>query len=146
MVAATNHEHLLDPAIWRRFNFTITLDFPALEQRKILIQNGLVKYGVPSPISVNSVANVTEGISGALIEELMLAAAKKYLIDGSLQTADIMSILIQQRTKYSDNNEESMKVICEMLDRGVSLRAAASALGISHSTLEYQVKKFRGDE
>lgn len=146
LIAATNHEHLLDPAIWRRFNFTITLDFPALEQRKLLIQNGLAKYGVPSKINVNSVAKVTEGISGALIEELMVAAAKKYLIDGSLETADIMSILIQQKTKYSDNNEESMKVICEMLDRGVSLRAAASALGISHSTLEYQVKKFRGDE
>ena len=39
-----------------------------------------------------------------------------------------------------------MKAVCEMLDRGVSLRAAAAALGVSHSTLEYQVKKYRGDE
>ncbi len=146
LIAATNHEHLLDPAIWRRFNFTITLDLPALNQRKFLIQKGLAQYDISAKINVNSIAKVTEGMSGALIKELMLAAAKKYLIDGSLQTADITSILIQQKTKYSDNNKESMKVICEMLDRGVSLRAAASAFGISHSTLEYQVKKFRGDE
>lgn len=39
-----------------------------------------------------------------------------------------------------------MKVICEMLDSGVSLRAAAEALGVTHSTLEYQVKKYRGEE
>ena len=24
LIAATNHEHLLDPAIWRRFGFQIT--------------------------------------------------------------------------------------------------------------------------
>lgn len=145
LIAATNHEHLLDPAIWRRFNFTITLDLPALEQRKALIQNGLSKYDINAKIDIGAIAKVTEGMSGALIEELMLAAAKKFLIEGTLKTADVTAILIQQKTKYSDNNEESMKVICEMLDRGVSLRAAASALGISHSTLEYQVKKFRGE-
>ena len=145
LIAATNHEHLLDPAIWRRFNFTITLDLPALEQRKALIQNGLSKYDINAKIDIGAIAKVTEGMSGALIEELMLAAAKRFLIEGTLKTADVTAILIQQKTKYSDNNEESMKVICEMLDRGLSLRAAASALGISHSTLEYQVKKFRGE-
>ena len=145
LIAATNHEHLLDPAIWRRFNFTITLDLPALEQRKALIQNGLSKYDINAKIDIGAIAKVTEGMSGALIEELMLAAAKRFLIEGTLKTADVTAILIQQKTKYSDNNEESMKVICEMLDRGVSLRAAASALGISHSTLEYQVMKFRGE-
>ena len=146
LIAATNHEHLLDPAIWRRFNFTITLSLPSLEQRKQLIQNGLTRYNIDSKINVATIAKVTEGMSGALIDELMLAAAKKHLIDGKLQTADITSILIQQKTKYSDSNEDAMRVVCDMLDKGVSLRAAASALGISHSTLEYQVKKYRGDE
>lgn len=146
MIAATNHEHLLDPAIWRRFNFTITLDFPSLDQRKQLIQNGLSRYGITSKINVDSIAKVTEGMSGAFIEELILAAAKKYLIEGNIQTADITAILIQQKTKYSDNGDDSMEVICDMLDKGVSLRAAAAALGISHSTLEYQVKKYRGDD
>lgn len=145
LIAATNHEHLLDPAIWRRFNVTITLDLPAVEQREALIQIGLTKYGIKAKIDVGVIAKVTEGMSGALVEELMLAAAKKYLLDGSLKTADVTAILIQQKTKYSDNNEESMKVICEMLDKGVSLRTAATALGISHSTLEYQVKKFRSE-
>lgn len=145
LIAATNHEHLLDPAIWRRFNFTINLDLPTVEQRRALIQNGLSKYGIKSKIDVSTIAKVTEGMSGALIEELILAAAKKYLLDGSLKTVDVTAILIQQKTKYSDNNEESMKTICEMLDNGVSLRTAATALGISHSTLEYQVKKYRGE-
>lgn len=146
LIAATNHEHLLDPAIWRRFNLTITLDLPTFEQRKALIQNGLKKYGITGKIDVALIAKVTEGISGAFIDELMVAAAKKQLLDGNIRSADITAILIQQKTKYSDSGEEAMKAVCEMLDRGVSLRAAAAALGVSHSTLEYQVKKYRGDE
>ncbi|MBR4751813.1 MAG: ATP-binding protein [Thermoguttaceae bacterium] len=146
LAAATNHEHLLDPAIWRRFNFVITLDLPAVEQRKTIIQNELLKYGVETNINIAAVARITEGMSGAQIEELMLASAKKYLVEGALRTDDVTAILIQQRTKYSDNNEESMKVICKMLDCGASLRSIASALGISHSTLEYRVQKCRGNE
>ena len=146
LIAATNHEHLLDPAIWRRFNFTITLDLPSQEQREQLIRNGLTRFSITSKINVSTIGKVTEGMSCALIDELMLASAKKYLVDGKLQTADVTAILIQQKTKYSDNNDDSMRVICEMLDNGISLRSIASALGITHSTLDYQVKKYRGDE
>ena len=37
LVAATNHHHLLDPAIWRRFNSSIFLDLPDEAQRKDII-------------------------------------------------------------------------------------------------------------
>jgi SpoVK/Ycf46/Vps4 family AAA+-type ATPase len=144
LIAATNHEHLLDPAIWRRFNVTINLELPNEEQRKTLIQKGIEKYGIEAKVDCKAIAKVSEGISGAQLEELMTAAAKKYLIDQKLKTEDVMAILIQQLTKFSDSGDESMKVICEMLERGVSLRAAAKAMGISHNTLDYQVKKYKG--
>lgn len=146
LIAATNHEHLLDPAIWRRFNVTITLELPTEKQRVDMIQQWIDKYTIQGKISTKSLAKITKGLSGAGIEELMTAAAKKALISGSLKTADIVTILVQQKTKFSDGGDETMKVICEMLDNGVSLRAAAEALGITHSTLEYQVKKYRGEE
>ncbi len=145
LIAATNHEHLLDPAIWRRFNVTITLELPNEEQRQKLIEKEIKKYNVDANIDVQVLAKVSEGINGAQIEELMVSAAKKYFVDKNLKTEDIMSILIQQKTKFSDSGEDAMKIICEMLDKGVSLRAVAKALGLSHSTLDYQVKKFRGE-
>ena len=145
LIAATNHQHLLDPAIWRRFNVTITLDLPTEQQRKSLIERLIGKYNIESKLDINLLAKITEGMSGALIEELMIAAAKKYLIEGTIKTAEISAILIQQKTNFSDNSEDVMKTICEMLDKGVSLRVVASAMGITHSTLDYQVKKYRGD-
>ena len=146
LIAATNHEHLLDPAIWRRFNVTITLELPTEKRRMVMIQQWIDKYKIEGKISSKSLAKVTKGLSGAAIAELMTAAAKKMLMKGSIKTADIVTILVQQKTKFSDGGDETMKVVCEMLDDGVSLRAAAEALGITHSTLEYQVKKYRGEE
>ena len=146
LIAATNHEHLLDTAIWRRFNVTITLELPTEKQRMDMIQQWIDKYKISGKISTKSLAKVTKGLSGAGIKELMTAAAKKSLMNGPLKTADIVTILVQQKTKFSDGGDETMKVVCEMLDNGVSLRAAAEALGITHSTLEYQVKKYRGEE
>ena len=146
LIAATNHEHLLDPAIWRRFNVTITLELPNEKQRATMIQKWIDKFNIEGKISSKSLSKVTKGLSGAGIEELMTAAAKKALISGSMKTSDIVTILVQQKTKFSDSGDETMKVICEMLDSGVSLRAAAEALGVTHSTLEYQVKKYRGEE
>lgn len=146
LIAATNHEHLLDPAIWRRFNVTITLEFPTEKQRTAMIQKWIDKYNIEGKISAKSLGKVTKGLSGAGIEELMTAAAKKALISGSMKTSDIVTILVQQKTKFSDTGDETMKVICEMLANGVSLRAAAEAIGVTHSTLEYQVKKYRGEE
>lgn len=145
LIAATNHEHLLDPAIWRRFNVTITLELPSEKQRQLLIQSWIDKYKIESKINIKTLAKVTVGLSGAGIEELMVAAAKKYLMTGSIKTADIMTILVQQKTKFSDGRDEILKVVCEMLDAGVTIRAAAEALGMTHSTLEYQVQKYRGE-
>lgn len=145
LIAATNHEHLLDPAIWRRFNITITLELPNEEQRRSLMEKEIKKYNINSRIDLKTLAKVAEGINGAQLEELMVSAAKKYLIDKKLKTEDVMAILIQQKTKFSDTGDETMQTICEMLDKGVSLRAVAKAMGISHNTLDYQVKKFRGE-
>ncbi len=40
---ATNHQHQLDSAIWRRFTFHLKFDFPNLELRKKIIESFLEK-------------------------------------------------------------------------------------------------------
>lgn len=144
LLAATNHEQLLDPAIWRRFNFTLRLTPPSLPQRKQLIEKELAKYHVGSKVNATTLAKITDGMSGARIDELIREAAKSYLLKGSISTPDIVKLLIKQQTHFSESSDDSMREICRLLDSGVSLRTAASALGISHSTLEYRVQKYRG--
>jgi len=145
LIAATNHEHLLDPAIWRRFNVTITLELPNEKQRKQLFEKWMTEYNIDVELDYALLSKISEGTNGAQIKELVTASAKKYLISGELKTEDIASILIQQLTKYSDSNEDSMKVISDMLEKGVSLRSIARSLAMSHNTLDYQIKKYRGE-
>lgn len=44
LIAATNHHSMLDSAIWRRFNETIFIDKPEIEERLVLIEALLGKY------------------------------------------------------------------------------------------------------
>ena len=44
VIAATNHQHLLDPAVWRRFDVAIAVDEPTSEYRQEFINKMLQEY------------------------------------------------------------------------------------------------------
>ena len=145
LIAATNHEHLLDPAIWRRFNVTITLELPNTLQRKSLLEKWFKEYNVPAGEQINfrQLADISEGLNGAQIRELASASGKAYLLNKSLNTEDVTAILIRQLTKYSGEGDAAIRTIFEMNKRGVSVRKIGKALGIPSTTLDYQIKKYR---
>ncbi len=145
LIAATNHEHLLDPAIWRRFNLTITLELPDEAQRLILLQKWMNEYAISESLDYKKLSKITLGLNGAQIKELTKAAAKKYVINKELSTGDVITIFIQQQTMYSGSNDDAMELISDLNNKGVSLRALAKAVGITHSTLDYRIKKYRGE-
>ena len=146
LIAATNHEHLLDSAVWRRFNLTLILGLPDEDERAAIIRKRLDKYGITEKIDVKKLARVTAGMNGSLIDEVMASAAKRRYLNGSISTDDIVSILIQHHVRYSSDSPDVMKAVSEMLDNGMSYRTVAEALGIPHSTLQYRVEKFRKEE
>lgn len=146
LIAATNHEHLLDPAIWRRFNLTITLELPNESQRLILLQKWMTEYSIDELLDYETLAKITEGLNGAQIKELTTAAAKKYYIDKELKTEDIITIFIQQQTMFSGSNEDTIKLLSVLNNKGISLRTLAKAIGVTHSTLDYRIKKYRGEQ
>ncbi|PKM78973.1 MAG: hypothetical protein CVU88_08210 [Firmicutes bacterium HGW-Firmicutes-13] len=124
---------------------TITLELPNEKQRHHLLEKWISEYSIKANLDYAILAKVSEGLNGAQLKELATAAAKKFLIYEELKTEDVTAILIQHLTKYADSSDESMKVVSDMLERGVSLRAIAKALGMSHNTLDYQIKKYRGE-
>lgn len=69
IIAATNHEHLLDSAIWRRFDYKIFIALPKEEQRRNLLISFLGEYKVDDQI-LNLLTEMTNNISGAEIEIL----------------------------------------------------------------------------
>lgn len=66
VVAATNHEELLDPAIWRRFAFVVPIKLPNEEQRSLMWKSFLGRYAMDQA-HIDVLASLSEGMSGAAI-------------------------------------------------------------------------------
>ena len=146
LIAATNHEHLLDPAIWRRFNHVITIDNPGDEQRKTLIRKWLDEYKVEHSVNINKLTDLTAGRSAAQIQELVMSAAKRYVTTDAPVTMDVMiELLIQQMTNNA-SGAGILDAVAELHEKGVSVRALAKAVGMKHNTLSYQLNKLNGSE
>jgi SpoVK/Ycf46/Vps4 family AAA+-type ATPase len=66
LLAATNHEHLLDPAIWRRFTFKVPLNPPATPERHRLLDLFLGEH--KDGLDLDLLADLTAGLSGSDIK------------------------------------------------------------------------------
>lgn len=84
IIAATNHEKLLDPAVWRRFGFKLKIDIPDDVTRKKIIEYFLDDKNLYSNYSehLNTLFN---GLSGSDIEEIL----RKSKIDSIVSQKDL---------------------------------------------------------
>jgi len=68
LIAATNHEHLLDPAIWRRFAYKLNITLPGEGARGKMFARFLDI--VLDPKSIARLARASEGLSGSDIKSI----------------------------------------------------------------------------
>jgi SpoVK/Ycf46/Vps4 family AAA+-type ATPase len=78
LVAATNHEHLLDPAIWRRFAYRVKIDLPKHEARRAMFSKFLGAQS--SDRDLDKYAKASEGLSGSDIKQLCEAARRAAIV------------------------------------------------------------------
>jgi hypothetical protein len=81
LLAATNHEHLLDPAIWRRFAFRVQMALPTLASRTSLLQEFLGKHA-PEKLELEHLALATDQMSGSDLRQLCEEARRSAILDG----------------------------------------------------------------
>ncbi len=93
-VAATNHEKLLDSAVWRRFDEVIFFDNPSVELRTALLNRYLsaIRY---TAINLSTFAARLENVTGADIERICSDAIKAVILRGERTlTADDLEVAI----------------------------------------------------
>ncbi len=81
LMAATNHEHMLDPAVWRRFTFAVQLELPDSESRRRLIEVFLRKVRLGARHS-RALITLFSGLSGASIEVICTQALREAFLEG----------------------------------------------------------------
>jgi ATP-dependent 26S proteasome regulatory subunit len=81
LIAATNHEGLLDPAVWRRFDEVVEFNPPRQQDRALLLRLFLRGFDA-SALDTVSLARKTDRATGADLERIALAAARSAVLDG----------------------------------------------------------------
>ena len=95
LLAATNHEHLLDPAIWRRFAYKLKIDLPDESARAGMLQMFLGRYserGIVKPAAI-----LSEGLSGAQLKDLCEAAIREAVLTSQpgVRLADLVGGILR---------------------------------------------------
>ncbi|NGX76104.1 ATP-binding protein [Staphylococcus sciuri] len=133
LIAATNHEGILDTAVWRRFNSVIHLDLPNFELRKKII----VEYSKILPTDynddrkkLNQLSLAMAGLSPADIKNIIQKVVKKAIIT-EVNTIFYSRLIYEIITSKNSSNISKDDVIFEMLKHKVTQREIAEVLSIS---------------
>jgi MoxR-like ATPase len=146
LVAATNHEQLLDPAVWRRFQYLLHIDLPNLEQREAfwkLFSDGL-NWGAKD---LKALADLSEGFSVAAIEgaatrvrqQVVTRQAQPSLQNAFRALASLARGASVSKTALSsmrlDEPEHLVKQLQKRNPRLYSLTMAGEIAGLSKATM-----------
>ncbi len=109
-IAATNHESLLDTAVWRRFDEVLFFGKPDLYLRKVLLKRYLSRIRHPG-INLENFATDLEKATGADIERICINAIKTVILRGDreLTHADLKTSIGRylERNRVIENSENS---------------------------------------
>lgn len=140
LIAATNHEELLDPAVWRRFDRIIKFPKPSCQDLQYTI-NELLKndcFDEKSTI-VNILSILLEGGSYSDITKEINNARKESIIQGRL-LLDILEELIIKICTSIDKSQK-INIALKFLEAGYSQRRIAEILGLSRDTIRKYTNK-----
>jgi len=107
LIAATNHQQMLDTAIWRRFDEILYFDLPNANQREKLFEKYLRVIKKIDKINFASLVRGTKGYSGADIAQICEDAIRKAIISNrnEITNSDLKWALIEQKRR-----KQTMKI------------------------------------
>ncbi len=145
VLAATNHEDLLDSAVWRRFSYRLELNFPIAELRRQLWLQFLKPFDFRER-EVELLVDLSEGFTGADIEEVCQRLQRRRIVlqhDPELKDAFqiLQNIGIgegkERRFLSLIRGNDVSAIISALRDRNAKLytsAALAGLLGVSKAT------------
>lgn len=111
-VAATNHESLLDSAVWRRFDEVILFEVPSVELREALLIRYLSKLR-HADIDIKDFATDLDQATGADIERICTDAIKTVILRGDRKiTNDDLNTAVAhyfERNRIVEKSEKALE-------------------------------------
>ncbi len=152
LIAATNHPHVLDPAIWRRFEVVIEVVAPNHTERLLLLERYL--GAKVSDETARIFVDTTDKSSGSQIETICMNARRRQLLEDLSIDESIILCLIEnsRQTSYLPSNksgteEHTAKLalyLKELKEQKYSFNDLEKISGIPKSTLHHKHKTAAG--
>jgi SpoVK/Ycf46/Vps4 family AAA+-type ATPase len=101
IIAASNHQHLLDPAVWRRFDEIVHFPLPTDSERQHYLK--LLLNGVSLTGSLQQLSRALSSLSFADIRRIVVDSVKSMILRGEtgLRTTDVIEHLCEFRKDMS---------------------------------------------
>ncbi len=110
-IAASNHQGLLDSALWRRFDEIVYFDRPDPQGIEELLLRNLRQIGLSPQITLATVAGSLSGMTHADVERVALDAAKETILSGGSRVEpDVLARAVirqQERRKVTEGRTGS---------------------------------------
>ena len=141
LVAATNHPHLLDSAVERRFDHHVELALPGLNERRRILGclASLTELSGESVLDV--AAELAEGTTGSDLTRLWQKIHRRSVLTGKQMFQVFLDELSSTAKGPGPARDRLWLAMAEHL--GYSNRQIASLAGVSHPTVASAIKRAR---
>lgn len=149
LIAASNHENLLDSAVWRRFEYRIPIGLPDLEVRKQL-------FGQFPDIKdtyedfVDDLAELSSDLNCSFIEQCCLRSVRHALVynNKKIDTRFLVEAIFEAKGIIFDEEQDLLLNIVTKLrehnPKRFTIRKIAKILGLSIAKVSRLTKDHRG--
>lgn len=149
LLAATNHQQLLDSAVWRRFDYKLEIELPDKEAISRLIELFTNNMGNLNEKDIIELSTLFCGLSGAEIEELIIKSIRNSIIHNyPFDKKNIYEEYFVSKNILPQNCSDNRKLLQlkakhlrKCSEKVFSLQVIADALGSSKTTIQKIVKE-----
>jgi SpoVK/Ycf46/Vps4 family AAA+-type ATPase len=141
LLAASNHEALLDTAVWRRFAYRLEIGLPDQRVREKLISQTIDGYCNDDDLS-RDLSAITEGVSCALIEQACKASLRHAVLnnDGLLANKFLLGRLLEVKgwktEGYSEWDSSVVHYLRELDSKRFTMRRLSVLLELSLAKIQ----------
>ena len=151
-IAATNHPHLLDLAIWRRFPYKAEISLPDRDVRESLWLHFLHEGKEACRSETTLLAKASDGLNGADIENIGLAARRRAILSGTVPTLAKILLAVSGSKSGSarlisndDLDVQAKRTLSGFLSdkRGISQAEIARIVGVSRQMVNKYLRELK---
>lgn len=146
LLAATNHHHLLDPAIWRRFNYKLEFTLPSESERKQMLSIFLKTYITPK-LDIDLLAALSSELSGATIKQLCentirhAILARRKTIDSNVLLKEFTRAKLPMEFTFNIKDSASVAIFNKEFKGKISQSKIAELFSTSDATISRRINE-----